>query len=46
LGGPWSLKANVVLLDFAFSTNFVDAAVYVNKIKGAAHGNFTVIDMS
>lgn len=46
LGGPWSLKANVVSLDFAFATNFIDVAVYVNQLKGAAHGNFTVIDMS
>lgn len=46
LGGPWSLKANVVSLDFAFLTNFIDVAVFTNQQKGAAFGNFTVIDLS
>lgn len=46
LGGPWSTKANVVLLDFAFATNFIDVAIYSNQVRGASTGDFTVVDLS
>ncbi|XP_053687337.1 uncharacterized protein LOC128736863 [Sabethes cyaneus] len=33
LGGPWSLRANAVLLDFFTNTNLVDMAVHTNRYK-------------
>lgn len=43
LGGSWSEKANVILLDFIFSTNLVDISLYVNQQKGNINlQNFTI----
>ncbi|XP_058459973.1 uncharacterized protein LOC131435792 [Malaya genurostris] len=33
LGGPWSLRANAVLLDFFTNTNLIDMAVHTNRYK-------------
>lgn len=33
LGGPWSLKANVVAIDFFMSTNLIDIAIHINRHK-------------
>ncbi|XP_055630197.1 uncharacterized protein LOC129770994 [Toxorhynchites rutilus septentrionalis] len=33
LGGPWSLRANAVLLDYFHNTNLIDMAVYTNRYK-------------
>ena len=47
LAGPWSLKANGVLLDFFTNTNLVDIAIQVNqhKILQASGQDKTVIDI-
>ncbi|KXJ79328.1 hypothetical protein RP20_CCG001356 [Aedes albopictus] len=33
LGGPWSLRANAVLLDYFTNTNLIDMAVHTNRYK-------------
>uniref|UniRef100_A0A8W7K984 Phosphatidylinositol-specific phospholipase C X domain-containing protein n=2 Tax=Anopheles albimanus TaxID=7167 RepID=A0A8W7K984_ANOAL len=33
LGGPWSLRANAVLLDYFLNTNLIDMAIYTNRYK-------------
>lgn len=33
LGGPWSLSANVVAVDYFMSTNLIDIAIYTNRHK-------------
>ncbi|XP_058055367.1 uncharacterized protein LOC131206714 [Anopheles bellator] len=33
LGGPWSLRANAVLLDYFPNTNLIDMAIHTNRYK-------------
>jgi hypothetical protein len=40
-----STKANVIPLDFAFSSNLVDISLNVNHQKALAKQNFIVIDL-
>ncbi|XP_055372978.1 uncharacterized protein LOC129606608 [Condylostylus longicornis] len=39
IGGPWSLTANVVTLDFFSSTNLIDIAIYANSHKAFTYAN-------
>jgi hypothetical protein len=45
LTGAWVLKANVVSLDYVFSTNLVDISLYVNQQKTLQTQNYFVIDV-
>lgn len=43
--GVLSLKANVVPLDFVFSTNLIEFSLYVNQQKALQAYNHIVIDV-
>lgn len=45
LTGVWILKANVVSLDYVFSTNLVEVSLYVNQQKALQALNHLVIDV-
>lgn len=44
-GGVLGLKANVVPLDFIFSTNLIEFSLYVNQQKALQAHNHIVIDV-
>lgn len=46
LGGPWSLTANIVAVDFILSTNLIDIAVYSNSHKKTATHNLISFDVT
>lgn len=45
LDGALALKANVVPLDFVFSTNLIEVSIYVNQQKALQSHNHIVIDV-
>ena len=45
LGGPWSLSANIVALDYFLNTNLIDIAVHTNYHKSSAISDLVSFDM-
>lgn len=45
LGGAWSLSANVVALDYFFSTNLIDMAIHTNHHKSSETSDLVSFDM-
>lgn len=45
IGGPWSLAANVVTLDFVCNTNLIDIALYTNSNKKLFSNNLINFDV-
>lgn len=45
LTGAWIFKANVVSLDYVFSTNLVEISLYVNQQKALQTQSYFVIDV-
>lgn len=45
LGGAWSLSANVVALDYVYSTNLIDMAIHVNHHKSSQTTDLVSFDM-
>lgn len=45
LGGVWSLSANVVALDYFYSTNLIDMAIHINRHKSSQISDLVYFDM-
>ncbi|KAG4079735.1 hypothetical protein HA402_014866 [Bradysia odoriphaga] len=45
LGGIWSLSANVVALDYFYSTNLIDMAIHINRHKASQISDLVFFDM-